>query len=105
MLHPLDEYPVHQTPESMSRVGTSDKNFYDRCYFNAHDRTGDTFVITGLGTYANLGVVDAYGDADWAHGQWKGAGWAESVVVDLNDPAVAPAHPVRQHRPRRSCGL
>jgi hypothetical protein len=41
-------------------VGTSDKNFYDRCYFNAHDRTGDVFVITGLGTYANLGVVDAY---------------------------------------------
>jgi hypothetical protein len=60
MLHPLDEYPVHQTPHSMSQVGTSDKNFYDRCYFNAHDRTGDTFVITGLGTYANLGVVDAY---------------------------------------------
>jgi hypothetical protein len=60
MLHPLDEFPVHQTPHSMSQVGTSDKNFYDRCYFNAHDRTGDTFVITGLGTYANLGVVDAY---------------------------------------------
>jgi hypothetical protein len=115
MLHPLDEFPVHQTPQSMSQLGTSDKNFYDRCYFNAHDRTGDTFLITGLGTYANLGVIDAYAtvkrgdaddhgvgfdltwegsfpaveeephDADWAHGQWKGAGWAESVVVDLND--------------------
>lgn len=60
MLHPLDEFPVHQTPQSMSHVGTSDKNFYDRCYFNAHDRTGDVFVITGLGAYANLGVVDAY---------------------------------------------
>jgi hypothetical protein len=60
MLHPLDEFPVHQTPLPMSQVGTSDKNFYDRCYFNAHDRTGDVFVITGLGTYANLGVVDAY---------------------------------------------
>ena len=60
MLHPLDEFPVHQTPLPMSQVGTSDKNFYDRCYFNAHDRTGDVFLITGLGTYANLGVVDAY---------------------------------------------
>ena len=60
MLHPLDEYPVHQTPQSMSQVGTSDRNFYDRCYFNAHDRTGDVFLITGLGTYANLGVTDAY---------------------------------------------
>ncbi|HEY3672853.1 MAG TPA: hypothetical protein VGN51_18080, partial [Acidimicrobiia bacterium] len=34
MLHPLDEYPVHQTPLPMSQAGTSDKNFYDRCYFN-----------------------------------------------------------------------
>ena len=25
----------------MARVGSSDRNFYDRCYFNAHDRTGE----------------------------------------------------------------
>lgn len=56
----LDEYPVHQAPLSMARVATSDRNFYDRCYFNAHDRTGDLFLITGLGTYPNLGVIDAF---------------------------------------------
>ena len=39
---------------------TSDRNFYDRCYFNAHDRTGDIFLVTGLGVYPNLGVIDAY---------------------------------------------
>ena len=27
----------------------SDRNAYDRCYFNAHDRTGDVFLVTGLG--------------------------------------------------------
>jgi hypothetical protein len=57
---PLDEYPIHQAPLPMARVGSSDRNFYDRCYFNAHDRTGDLFLITGLGTYPNLGVIDAY---------------------------------------------
>jgi hypothetical protein len=56
----LDEYPLHQTPLSMARVATSDRNFYDRCYFNGHDRTGDIFLVTGLGVYPNLGVVDAY---------------------------------------------
>jgi hypothetical protein len=56
----LDEYPLHQTPLSMRYVGTSDRNFYDRCYFNAHDRTGDILVITGLGIYPQLGVKDAY---------------------------------------------
>ncbi|MCX4096825.1 hypothetical protein [Nocardia sp. alder85J] len=56
----LDEYPIHQTPLSLGRVGSSDRNFYDRCYFNAHDRAGGTLLITGLGVYPNLGVVDAY---------------------------------------------
>ncbi|MFD4183913.1 hypothetical protein ACFWPB_22890, partial [Rhodococcus sp. NPDC058514] len=57
---PLDEFPVHQAPLSMAHVATSDRNFYDRCYFNAHDRTGDVFLVTGLGVYPNLGVVDAF---------------------------------------------
>ena len=57
---PLDEYPLHQAPLSMQHVTTSDRNAYDRCYFNAHDRTGDLFLITGLGVYPNLGVIDAY---------------------------------------------
>ncbi|HWB66611.1 MAG TPA: hypothetical protein VG708_07275 [Mycobacteriales bacterium] len=56
----LDEYPIHQSPVSMRYVATSDRNFYDRCYFNAHDRTGEIFFITGLGLYPNLGVKDAY---------------------------------------------
>jgi hypothetical protein len=68
---PLDEFPLHQTPLSMGYVGTSDRNFYDRCYFNAHDRTGNVFLISGLGVYPNLGVTDAYatvriGDRQWA---------------------------------------
>ena len=57
---PLDEYPVHQAPLSMRYPATSDRNVYDRCYFNAHDRTGDVFLVTGLGVYPNLGVIDAF---------------------------------------------
>lgn len=67
----LDEYPIHQAPLSLRHVPPSDRNFYDRCYFNAHDRTGDVFLITGGGVYPNLGVVDAYacvrrGDQQWS---------------------------------------
>lgn len=57
---PFDEYPVHQVPLSVRHMATSDRNAYDRCYLNAHDRTGDVFLVTGLGVYPNLGVVDAY---------------------------------------------
>ena len=60
MVGPLDEYPIHQVPLSVAWVGTSDRNFYDRCYLNAHDRTGDLFLVTGLGVYPNLGVNDAF---------------------------------------------
>ncbi|MGH3957744.1 MAG: hypothetical protein ACRDTL_01900, partial [Mycobacterium sp.] len=60
MLGPLDEFPVHQLPQPIAWPGSSDRNFYDRAYLNAHDRTGDIFLITGIGYYPNLGVKDAF---------------------------------------------
>ncbi|MEZ5321949.1 MAG: hypothetical protein R2698_07755 [Microthrixaceae bacterium] len=60
MVIALDEFPIHQTPLSMAHPATGDRNFYDRCYLNAHDRTGEVFLVTGLGIYPNLGVIDAY---------------------------------------------
>ena len=57
---PLDEFPVHQAPLPIAQPATSDRNFYDRCYLNAHDRTGEVFVVGGIGTYPNLGVQDGY---------------------------------------------
>lgn len=57
---PIDEYPIHQAPLSMAHPVSSDRNVYDRCYLNAHDRTGDVFAIGGVGVYPNLGVTDAY---------------------------------------------
>ncbi len=59
-LSPLDDYPVHQIAEPMRRVGTSDRNFYDRYYFNAHPCSDELFLITGMGVYPNLGVADAF---------------------------------------------
>lgn len=60
MLGPMDEFPVHQLPQPIAWPGSSDRNFYDRSYYNAHDRTGDIFLITGIGYYPNLGVKDAF---------------------------------------------
>ena len=60
---PLDEYPIHQAPVSMQWFATSDRNSYDRCIFQIYDRTGDRQIITGLGVYPHLGIIDAYGVA------------------------------------------
>ena len=32
-----------------AHMATSDRNAYDRCYLNAHDRTGEVFLVTGPG--------------------------------------------------------
>ena len=44
----------------MRQVGTSDRNFYDRHYFNVHACRDDFFVIMGMGQYPNLGTQDAF---------------------------------------------
>lgn len=60
MLTNLDDYPIHQTSEPMRHVATSDRNFYDRYYFNGFDKSGTCMFVVGLGVYPNLGVMDAF---------------------------------------------
>jgi hypothetical protein len=86
---PLDEYPLHQTPQSLAYVGSSDRNFYDRCYFNAHDRTGDLFLVTGLGFYPNLGVKDAYAVVRRGTTQ-RVVRMSDAIDDDRLHPAVGP---------------
>ena len=58
MLTVLDDYPIHQTPEPLAHVSTSDHNFYDRYWYNAHDRDGLFYFGVGACRYANLGIFD-----------------------------------------------
>lgn len=60
MLSPLDDYPVHQVAEPVRNVATSDRNFYDRYYFNMHHCSDELFLVAGMGQYPNLGVQDAF---------------------------------------------
>ncbi len=60
MLSTMDDYPLHQIADVMRFVGTSDRNFYDRYYFNMHCCSDEVFVVFGLGQYPALGVQDAF---------------------------------------------
>ncbi len=55
-----DDFPVHQTSQWIAHTATSDRNFYDRYYFNAFDQGGEWMAIMGLGQYPNLGTTDAF---------------------------------------------
>ncbi len=85
MLGPMDEFPVHQLPQPIAWPGSSDRNFYDRSYFNAHDRTGDIFLITGLGYYPNLGVKDAFVLVSRRGGGDAGTSGHRQTAVHLSD--------------------
>src|SRR3546814_16722425 len=60
VLSPLDDLPIHQVTQPVRQVGTSDRNFYDRYYFNCHPCGPEAFLIMGMGQYPNLGVTDAF---------------------------------------------
>ncbi len=59
MLTKADDYPVHQTAEPIAHVGTSDRNFYDRYFFNGYARDGSVYFAAALGSYPNRQVMDA----------------------------------------------
>ncbi|GAA2062687.1 hypothetical protein GCM10009839_87390 [Catenulispora yoronensis] len=88
-LSPLDDFPFHQVPESMAHVATSDRNFYDRYYFNVHHRTGDLFLALGVGQYPNLGVTDAFA-AVVHRGVHRVVRASRELGADRGDTAVGP---------------
>jgi hypothetical protein len=58
MLSKADDYPIHQLPEPIATAGT-DRNFYDRYFFNGYSADGATFFAAALGVYPHLNVMDA----------------------------------------------
>jgi len=64
-----DDYPVHQSPELIAHSAISDRNFYDRYYFNLYPDSHDLFAIFGYGQYPNLGTTDAFIDVRYGDSQ------------------------------------
>ena len=58
MLTKGDDYPIHQLPEPIAYSGT-DRNFYDRYFFNGYSRTDESFFAMALGVYPHLNIMDA----------------------------------------------
>jgi hypothetical protein len=53
-----DDFPVHQTPEPIAYAGT-DRNFYDRYFFNGYGAEGGLFFALAFGVYPHLNIADA----------------------------------------------
>jgi hypothetical protein len=58
MLNKLDDYPVHQTPEPLAHAATSDRNVYDRTWFNGYAPDGSYYFGIGMAIYPHRGILD-----------------------------------------------
>lgn len=58
MLTKFDDYPIHQTPEPLAIVATSDRHAYDRYWFNGYQDNGEFYFGIGAAVYPNLGILD-----------------------------------------------
>ena len=87
-LSSFDDYPIHQAAEFIAHPATSDRNFYDRYYFNLHPCSSDWFAIFGMGQYPNLGVVDAF--VDVRRGERQHIVRASAPLLDRGDLSVGP---------------
>jgi len=56
MLTGGDEYPLHQSPEPVALV--TDRNFYDRFFYNGYSPDGRIFFAAAMGVYPALDVID-----------------------------------------------
>jgi hypothetical protein len=53
-----DDYPIHQTPEPIAHPASTDRNVYDRYWFNGYKADGEVYFGVALGVYPNRQVMD-----------------------------------------------
>lgn len=58
MLSKFDDYPIHQTSEPVAVPVTTDRNAYDRYWFNGYTDDGEFYFGVGAALYPNLGIMD-----------------------------------------------
>lgn len=90
MISPADDFLIHQTPDPVRLVGTSDRRFYDRHFLTGHSRDGDIFFLLGMGLYPNLGVIDAFASVATAATQHTTRASRELTADRLDTSGVGP---------------
>ena len=60
MISAFDDYPIHQTSSPIAQPGPSDRNYYDRYWFNGFEREGAFVFEVGFGQYPNRFVQDGH---------------------------------------------
>jgi hypothetical protein len=108
----FDDYCIHQTHEPVTQPSQSDRNFYDRYWFNGFDRDGAFLFEVGFGLYPNRRVMDAHfsvvtgGVQHSFHGSRRAPRErAETAVGPLAIEVLQPLRRVRVHLAPNETGI
>lgn len=58
MLNRLDDFPIHQTVEPIAHPATTDRNAYDRFWFNGFSTDGEWYFGIAMGLYPHRSILD-----------------------------------------------
>lgn len=87
-LSALDDYLVHQYTEPVRHIATSDRNFFDRYYFNLYSPQAKMFVVFGMGQYPNLATQDGF--VLFGNGQAQTVLRSSRILTDRLDTSCGP---------------
>ncbi|MEQ9586489.1 MAG: hypothetical protein RJS97_00710 [Parvibaculaceae bacterium] len=90
MLNKLDDFLIHQTPEPIAHPATSDRNFYDRFWFNGYSRDGSYYFGIAMGLYPHRGVMDCAFSIVKRDGLQRCFFGSRRAPIDRTDMSVGP---------------
>ena len=98
----LDEFLIHNHPNPVRIMWTSDPQAYERMWFTCEDTTGDLLVVAGMGIYPNLGTAEAFAIVN-VRGRHTTVRAHRKLGLNRMDMTVGPLHfdlvePFRQWR-------
>jgi hypothetical protein len=89
-ISPADDFMIHQTPDPIRWVGTSDRRFYDRHFLTGHSRDGQVAFLCGIGVYPNLGVIDCFASVTVGNTQYTTRASRELGHDRMNTAGIGP---------------
>ncbi len=92
-LSPLDDYMIHQTPDPIRVMATSDFRAYERYWMVCHDPSGEVLVATGGSFYPNLDRAEAFAIVN-VKGRHAAVRAFRELGADRADMRVGPIEPV-----------
>jgi hypothetical protein len=91
-LAPADDYMIHQTPDPIRVVWSTDPRIYERSWIICHDHRGELLMVTGLSFYPNLDTAEAYAIVNF-RGQHTSVRAFRRLGANRMDMGIGPIKP------------